>query len=359
MYLDNLAAWATLVVNLAGLLTPADVPERGVRVRIETGLNQGGGGQIPTIKVKLAGDQTDGELMPSMLRRTRKKPNNRDTVDGGPRGLDIATSSNLDIRALDIRMEAYRNGHRGPLVSLNDEMCLTSLVWTPRDTRPNYDNRRGAITGDLMYFCKYSWYYSGKVFEGRDLRCGWLDGDNSNGNLVKGLYLDLDKFGKNSVENHARDHPSESDFCTNGVRFYPGNQPLRKRFITDDSNINSTADPAKTLTPKESFGNKAFVSTRVSAIELCDHPTSYGPSMLNVNERMFCDMTSKTKVPMCDSNRIEGCMDYSRLQKRDGIALSRSLAAKNVPATPYPAFQLDYFTLTDENNAVIDNGSDI
>ncbi|KAF9939684.1 hypothetical protein BGZ67_009037 [Mortierella alpina] len=360
MYVNTLAAWAALAVNLTSLLTPSTVNERGVLLRIEPGLSNAGG-HIPTIKVNIAGNTPDGELYPSMLRRTRKKPFNRDTVDGGPRSLNIVTNSNLEIQSLDIRMDAYRNGKRGPRISLNDEMCLASLVWTPRDTRPNYDSRRGAITGDLMYFCGYNWYPSGKVYNGYELRCGWLDGDDSLSNSVKGLFLDLDKFGKGFLEAHARVTANTSSFCSNGIRFYPGNLPLSKRSVVTESNNNSIATTtAITLTPMNAFRNKAFLSTRVSAVELCDDPTSYGPSMVNTREGIFCDMTTKTKVPMCDSNRTERCMDFSRLQKRDP-ALYRNLEAKNVPPNliSYSSFQIEYFTLTDVNGTIIDNGSNI
>ncbi|KAF9961222.1 hypothetical protein BGZ72_004363 [Mortierella alpina] len=369
MYIENFSTWVALAVNLAGLLVPSNVGERGVMVRIETGVDgtynsatnsalSGAGGQVPTIKVRAAANAIEGELLPSMLRRTRKRPIGQDTVNVGPKSYGILTNNNFEIRSLEIRMDAYRNGKRGPRISLNDEMCLTSLVWSPRNTRPGYENRRGAISGDLMYLCGYSWYPSGKAYYGYDLRCGWLDGDNSVGQSVKGLFLNLDKFGKGYIGDYAEDYPEKSSFCSNGVQFYTGNLPARKRSIAADSN--NTTNPA-ILTPKSAFRNKAFVSTRVSAIELCDHPTSRGPSMLNPNEGIFCDMTTKAKVPMCNGIRTEGCMDYSRLQKRDSTALNRNLVARNVPANDisFRSFQLEYFTLKDVNGTIIDDGSNI
>ncbi|KAF9572938.1 hypothetical protein EC968_009244 [Mortierella alpina] len=376
MHVESLAAWATLVVHLAGLLVPSSVSERGVRVRIETGLDNtydratgtyltNAGGHVPAVRVNIAGEVMDGELQPSKLRRKFRKPFNQPTVYRGPRSFQIATNNNWEIRSLDIRMNAFRYGVvRGPKITLNDEICLASFVWTPRETRPNYESRRGAITGDLLYFCGYKWYPSGKVYHGYELRCGWLDGDDTFGNSVKGLFLDLDKFGKGFVEAHAREHRDESSFCSDGVRFYPGSLPLSKRFITANSNANdstATTTLAPILTPRSMYGNRALWSTQVSANELCDSATSYGPSMVNTKEGIFCDMTTKTKVPLCDSSRTEGCMDHSHLQKRDHPALSQNLYAKNVPKdlVSFESYQIEYFTLTDVNGTIIDNGPHI
>ncbi|CAO3574522.1 unnamed protein product [Mortierella alpina] len=372
MYVKTVATWAALAVKLTSLLDSSKANERGVLLRIETGLDgtynsatnthlKGAGGQVPTIRVNTAGHVMDGELLPSKLRKTLKKTLNRATVDSDAKGFEIVTKSNQEIRSLDIRMDAFRNGIRGPKISLNDEICLVSLVWTPRDSRPNYDSRRGAITGDLMAFCDYSWYPSGKVYHGYELRCGWLDGGNSSGSSVKGLHLDLDKLGKGFVEAFARDHPDESSSCSNGVRFHPGDLPPSKRSVAANSKsctITTNTSSDIILTPKDAFGNQAFLSNRVSAIELCKQPLTYGPSMVNTKEGIFCDMTTKKLVPMCNSTRTKGCMDYSRFQKRVHPALYRNLDAKDVPDNliSFDSFQIEYFTLTDVNGPIIDDG---
>ncbi|KAK3821176.1 MAG: hypothetical protein J3Q66DRAFT_332753, partial [Benniella sp.] len=45
----------------------------------------------------------------------------------------------------------------------------------------------------------------------------------------------------------------------------------------------------------------AMYNDVASAIELCTSDTSYGPSFLSLKESLYCDMTTKTLIPMCNT----------------------------------------------------------
>lgn len=47
-----------------------------------------------------------------------------------------------------------------------------------------------------------------------------------------------------------------------------------------------------------------------SAVELCESATSFGPDFVNVVEGMYCDMSTKTALPLCPENLsgVEGAV---------------------------------------------------
>ena len=56
-----------------------------------------------------------------------------------------------------------------------------------------------------------------------------------------------------------------------------------------------------------------------SAIELCQSETSWGPDEVSLNERIFCDMGTKTLFPLCDDKIEHDCfnLDIEMLVLRD------------------------------------------
>lgn len=46
-----------------------------------------------------------------------------------------------------------------------------------------------------------------------------------------------------------------------------------------------------------------------SVIELCNSETSWGPDEVSLNERMFCDMDTKTLYPLCEDQTTMNCFD--------------------------------------------------
>ncbi|KAG0244997.1 hypothetical protein BG011_002827 [Mortierella polycephala] len=206
----------------------------------------------------------------------------------------------------------------------------------------NYQARAGAITGDLFYFCGHAWYYSGKKHGTTDLRCGWLDGDDTNGGSVRGMFLNTDILGNGYINSYAANNPIPSDICYWGVSFTTG------------------ANPFNRSVPKDIYGNKAYVTAGEGAIALCDSPTSRGPSMLSLKEGVFCDMFTKTKVPICGRGEKEGCVNYNRRLSRAGRA-QRTMAANSVSrdSISHDSYELEYFVIADINGTVIDDGSSV
>ncbi|KAF9962644.1 hypothetical protein BGZ70_008013 [Mortierella alpina] len=138
--------------------------------------------------------------------------------------------------------------------------------------------------------------------DGKHLRCGWLDGDNANGSSVYGMFIDTDVFGS-GYGNNASD---------NG----PG------------------------------------------AIELCDSPTSWGRSMLSLQEGIFCDMATKTKVPICKTVRPQAD-DNNRYGKRSLSSVRGTATAVNVSqeALAQTSYSLECFVVSDINDTIFDDGS--
>jgi hypothetical protein len=71
--------------------------------------------------------------------------------------------------------------------------------------------------------------------------------------------------------------------------------------------------------------NQLIVSNFTSqpAEELCNSPTSWGPDFVGPDGK-FCDMSSKTLMPLCSSQDIDGCVEVDesggKLLKRMSIA---------------------------------------
>ncbi|KAF9984541.1 hypothetical protein BGZ75_003894 [Mortierella antarctica] len=350
MFVDSIVGWASLVVGIAGLLNPSKVPNAKVRLQIQTGKDgnglSGSGGHIPTIVLKDTSDRYLGEYEPNYL-----KP----ATLGSDKywNYDVSTRISGELKTLDVKMEYSAADGWGGLKwkSLDDGLCLAYMSWAPEDSMFNYEARRGAITGDLFYFCGRSWYPSGKSHGGTPLRCGWLDGDNTNGNSVFGMFLNTDILGNGYIKDYSQRNPKPSDICFWGVTFSGGSSPHKKR-----------------STPAEAFGNKAYVTAGPGAIEICDSPTSWGPSMLSLEEGVFCDMVTKTKLPICGRGQNDQCVKYhdnrrSNNRGRPGGSrrAQRTIAANNVSRDDisFNSYDLQYFTVMDLNGTVIDDGSEV
>ncbi|KAF8924516.1 hypothetical protein BGZ47_003958, partial [Haplosporangium gracile] len=342
MFIDSIFGWASMILTITALTDPKRVPNAKIRIQMQAAKNNiegspsDDGGQIPQITLGGTGGEYLGKYWAS--ERGKLKANQYWNYD-------IDTVEPVELKTLNLRMEYYGAGNK--YRSLNDGLCLARMSWTPNDAMPNYDSRAGAITGDLFYFCGYSWYNSGQYDpKGKtQLRCGWLDGDNSNGGSVSSLFINTDVMGQGFLEDYAKN----KDLCYWGVSFGGGSISLSKR-----------EDPASV------FGNRAYVTSSDGAIALCDSATSWGPSMLSLEEGIFCDMFTKTKIPLCTDDIQKGCVKYNRQGGRSnrGGALraapttaTRTLQAVNVSRDDisFLNYNLEYFQLTDLNGTVIDD----
>ncbi|KAG0196198.1 hypothetical protein BGX28_010429, partial [Mortierella sp. GBA30] len=101
------------------------------------------------------------------------------------------------------------------------------------------------------------------------------------------------------------------------------------------------------------FGNQVRVHKSLSAIELCDSPTSWGSSFFSIEEGVFCDMSTKTKVPLCKAGETEGCFVYEKpiVNGRGGYSTKRYVGVRGSTVK----YNATYFVTSDENGRVIDD----
>ncbi|KAF9545302.1 hypothetical protein EC957_011056 [Mortierella hygrophila] len=129
------------------------------------------------------------------------------------------------------------------------------------------------------------------------------------------------------------DYAKNKDLCHWGVSFGGGSISLSKR-----------EDPANV------FGNETHMTSSDGAIALCDSATSWGPSMLSLEEGIFCDMSTKTKIPLCTDDNQKGCVKYNR----QGGSSNRGGTLRAAPTTATRTLQA--FQLSDLSRTVIGDG---
>ncbi|KAG0359931.1 hypothetical protein BGZ54_009761 [Gamsiella multidivaricata] len=163
MFIDSLIGWASLVVGIAGVTKPHEVPN----ANIHNGLDAADG-HIPTIKLK----DTSGRYLGGY---TQNYDNLKKLGFYMCWNYDIKSQIPSELRTLELKMESTK--YRGSALndqqhSLDDALCLAHMSWSPDDSMLDYEARRGAISGDLLYFYGYSWRHSEKTHNNYDLRCG-------------------------------------------------------------------------------------------------------------------------------------------------------------------------------------------
>ncbi|KAG0315040.1 hypothetical protein BGZ99_007702 [Dissophora globulifera] len=322
-------------------MDPNSVPTAKVRVQFQSGRDgtQGlsdAGGHIPSVLLR----DTSGRNLGGLPAKGAKLGSDRF------QNYDISIA-NSDLKTLEVMMETLSgDGTTTGTKSLDDGLCLAQFMWTPGESMLFSQDRKGVISGDLFYLCGYSWYYSGKTHNGYELRCGWLDGDNSNGNSVHGMILNTDILGSGYIESYSKNYPNPSDICYWGVNFSGGASPHSKRSL-----------------PLEKYGSKAYVTAGPGAIAICDSPTSWGPSMLSLEEGIFCDMVTKTKLPICSPDMKDRCVSYN---SNHGPASGRARGQRNLTANKlsrdevsFDSYELHYLVKSDLSGTVIDHGSEV
>ncbi|KAF8924902.1 hypothetical protein BGZ47_003610, partial [Haplosporangium gracile] len=110
------------------------------------------------------------------------------------------------------------------------------------------------------------------------------------------------------------------DLCYWGVSMSSGrpSRPWQKRSLpSSDEHV-------------AAFGNQVRVHKSLSAIELCDSLTSWGSSFFSIEEGVFCDMSTKTKVPLCKAGETEGCFVYEKpiVNGRGGYSTKRNVGIR-------------------------------
>ncbi|KAF9980754.1 hypothetical protein BGZ75_008020 [Mortierella antarctica] len=230
------------------------------------------------------------------------------------------------------------------IYAYTDALCVAVMSWAPPSTTHNYQARAGVITGDLFRLCGYDWNHSGQIMRnGVDpdtyASCGWV---GTNRGFVNLLNLNLDVMGNHFVKKY-----KNTNLCGFGVGFQQGwnegvpKAPFKRSLPTPEIHI-------------AAFGNQVRVHKELSAIELCDSPTSWGSSFLSIKEGVFCDMSTKTKIPVCKVGETDGCFVYEkpRVNGRGGYSTKRNMYVKGSTMT----YNATYFVISDESGKIVDDG---
>ncbi|KAF9431771.1 hypothetical protein BGZ76_011724 [Entomortierella beljakovae] len=232
----------------------------------------------------------------------------------------------------------------------SDATCFALIGWTPNDRIPNAERRMGYIIGDIFRLCGWAWNHSGQSVRiantenYEDVNCGWMVADKYGRAGFTGLLnINLDVMGQHFIKDY-----KNKDLCYWGVGMASGRFPR-------------PTDPRTTkrslLSPEEhvaTFGIQVRVHKSLSAVELCDSPTSWGSSFFSVEEGVFCDMSTKTKVPLCKAGQTKGCFVYEKpvVNGRGQYSTKRYVGVKGSPVK----YNATYFVTRDENGSVIDDG---
>ncbi|KAJ8106598.1 hypothetical protein ONZ43_g7013 [Nemania bipapillata] len=256
-----------------------------------------------------------------------------------------------------------------------DAICISAIYIT--DAKLNT-----VFFGDIGQLCGMSWGISNRDIGDEHMRpkCVWLDGDGTNGINAQAMSFHLPDVVGNP-DRLAQYQERRDTLCNSTPRFsfwgdllpdseIPFFDP-QLQYQTDSSNggLGADVDPDRVLDKPGQFdksvslyqGGKAKLrrsghgvsadSTRAagrrglrkqrrnrkpdtlivtpypdhSARELCNSTTSWGPDTVSLNERLFCDMETKSLFPLCgDNGVITFCFD---LQTERMIFASNSTMA--------------------------------
>ncbi|KAF8925694.1 hypothetical protein BGZ47_003122 [Haplosporangium gracile] len=220
--------------------------------------------------------------------------------------VDVRMSKNQEISYLTLT-----HGH-------NDASCLILIGWTPNDNIPNAERRKGYIIGDLFRLCGWTWNHSGQsvrvagTSKYGSVNCGWMVAGRDG--FVGLLNITLDVMGEHFIDDY-----KDKNLCDWGVGMASGKfkRPSKRYLLSSDEHVTA-------------FGNQVRVHKSLNAIELCDSPTSWGLSFFSIEEGVFCDMSTKTKVPLCKVGETEGCFVYERpiVNGRGGCSTKRNVGVR-------------------------------
>ncbi|KAL9087510.1 MAG: hypothetical protein Q9165_006621 [Trypethelium subeluteriae] len=231
----------------------------------------------------------------------------------------------------------------------DDAICVSYISITSPSAQ------KSAWTGDVGYKCGARWHYSTLRFgeNGHQPHCTWIDKDGSDGVQAKGMGMHIPDFNpqqkglaqefRNNTDAMCKSTPRFSMYSDIDVRHYsyPIFQPtlqynsdgsdtdLSKVLVGgtmvgkghDPNPISSTLVQSRDLNPTSGYNATAKNRNRLDTIiiteypehqteQLCSSKTSYGPSMANVHEGLFCDMEKKTLLPICNDRNVTcSCLD--------------------------------------------------
>lgn len=236
-------------------------------------------------------------------------------------------------------------------------------------------------SGDWGRMCKQDWYYSrstwGKQADGTAYvpNCMWIDGGKGKKHQLEEFLINLNymlgngstgidqqgdpnktatycdsafKFSSDTTNNHNVGVPNglnggavdgagperrdrikavPGKHHSGSVAPYPtgtkGAAPFATGTATGTAAITSATGTLKT---KSGMETQLVVSDfdHHSAIELCEHPRSYGPDFVSLAEGVFCDMSERKHYPLCSKEVTKDCFSVDKatkkVHKRDGAS---------------------------------------
>ncbi|KAF9117430.1 hypothetical protein BGW39_002189, partial [Mortierella sp. 14UC] len=314
MLLDTIIGVAAFLMSAVSLIKSPD-DQGTIAFSVWNGKDGGGltgsSGGFPWVSIY----GTSGEFLGWDVDQNRKLKNNAQVTVG------VKVSDNIEVKILRLSMHN------------TDAICATMISWKPSTNTPNAHHREGFIIGDLFYFCGRAWNYSGQQYRDNgqwvDLRCGWLDGDNTASGSTKFATINTDIMSTTNIKHF---DTARHDICYMGFG-------TETAFAADSPKKRASKHMAK-------FGNQVRVSKHLSAAGLCDSETSWGSSFYSIEEKIFCDMSTKTKIPLCENGNVAGCFNY--ISPRTLGSSNQRHGSIQTPSG-IRNFNVSYFVITDVN----------
>ncbi|KAG5956533.1 hypothetical protein E4U58_006546 [Claviceps cyperi] len=224
--------------------------------------------------------------------------------------------------------------HEQPTYTLfsanNDAICLAYVTVTFPE------GSKYAWTGNWAKYCGAPWFYS-DIFvpnnKGADkVLCSWMDGNGDQ--PITGIQVhwpDYDAGFKGNGNNAAyychhpsaltfhRDHDPWRVHVRSAKRNMFASDPSldTKRFADaprDDAKKSTEGKHSDGLTERMARDTRLIKSKATShlATELCESPTSVGPSFVSYHERKFCHMAPKHIYSFCEDVKKGDCWDDAK-----------------------------------------------
>ncbi|QPH16204.1 hypothetical protein C2857_000788 [Epichloe festucae Fl1] len=223
----------------------------------------------------------------------------------------------------DVFLAGVTNQPTYTLFTANDDaICVAYVIVTFAE------GTKYAWTGNWAKQCGAPWYYSDIVVRSNrgaeKILCAWLDADGNQ--PTTGLQVHWPSYsttfkGNGNKANYYCTHPTVQTFHRDkepkSIKFQ---RPKHNMFASNPSvetgRIEETS--GKDITPRGSSLHERMakdtrlVKSKASshlASDLCNSPSSVGPSLVSYHERKFCHMANKKLYPICASAKSGDCWD--------------------------------------------------
>ncbi|KAK7425868.1 hypothetical protein QQZ08_007582 [Neonectria magnoliae] len=226
----------------------------------------------------------------------------------------------------DLTIDSFSPGSRAEYVGVSVGDNAVCIAWV---TVSMYDGTDGGSwTGDIGYQCGQNWYEQDEMAGYLDEeqkqeyipRCTWLDADHTFDVPSAAMKFSSTAYGK-EVKDTA-DNSKGCDFTLWGA---------------DDGPINDKPQKRSGRARLPWMEERLVVSTisRHKAENLCSSETSWGPDFVGT-DGMFCDMDTKTLIPLCSTKKVQGCIDIDDEKK---VATKRFVTTKRDVSTTHKEYK--------------------